>query len=382
MAENKGLVADVRPGSVEVTGQQRELFPFDAFRYRNADLQPGEQDTESIYSDDTEPALDMNDPFSLNMRGRNSKANVRSIRVSEILGPDVVDQAIPDVSDFDLDATFENDEVWDAGNAEGFEFDDVAGDERGEYDAPRGSIAIKAPVLLTGGLYIDDDETKLRLTSTSFKLGSISEDGLTGTGFVYDFDADTMKYSGELEAATGTFSGELSGGSIDIGGGDFKVLSNGDVTANNIDIAGGTISGSITATGTITGGTLTGSTITSSELISDGGGDERIKIKNGKVLGGTSDVPLVSIGTFGGKVGGLLADTIDPMLGVFTYSLQILGGLTNRPDFFVEGMLEAYPDRFNETSGTTIIRMLNIATSASSVSNAVWRDSNGYLRIS
>lgn len=31
--KSKGLIQDVRPGGVEVTGQQRELFPFDAFKY-------------------------------------------------------------------------------------------------------------------------------------------------------------------------------------------------------------------------------------------------------------------------------------------------------------------------------------------------------------
>lgn len=36
MNESKGLLADVRPGAVDVTGQQRELFPFDAFEYSSS----------------------------------------------------------------------------------------------------------------------------------------------------------------------------------------------------------------------------------------------------------------------------------------------------------------------------------------------------------
>ena len=32
----KGLIADVRPGAVDITGQQRELYPFDAFEYSSS----------------------------------------------------------------------------------------------------------------------------------------------------------------------------------------------------------------------------------------------------------------------------------------------------------------------------------------------------------
>src|SRR6056297_203128 len=35
-AEKKGLIADVRPGGIDVVGQQRELFPFDAFKYESS----------------------------------------------------------------------------------------------------------------------------------------------------------------------------------------------------------------------------------------------------------------------------------------------------------------------------------------------------------
>lgn len=35
-SSKKGLIADVRPGSVDITGQQRELYPFDAFEYSSS----------------------------------------------------------------------------------------------------------------------------------------------------------------------------------------------------------------------------------------------------------------------------------------------------------------------------------------------------------
>lgn len=40
-ANSKGLLADVRPGAVDITGQQRELFPFDAFEYTSEALTGG-----------------------------------------------------------------------------------------------------------------------------------------------------------------------------------------------------------------------------------------------------------------------------------------------------------------------------------------------------
>lgn len=89
---------------------------------------------------------------------------------------------------------------------------------------------------------------------------------------------------GTIHANGGTFSGNItsnatisggsivggaiSGGSISIGDGNFAVNSSGQLTAKNANISGviyaegGTFSGDITSTATITGGSISGSTIT------------------------------------------------------------------------------------------------------------------------
>lgn len=85
-----------------------------------------------------------------------------------------------------------------------------------------------------------------------------------GSNKQFYVDADgNVHFTGDLSGATGTFSGLVSGGSINIGNGTFIVDSNGNMTANSgkfggtLDGATGTFSGAIYASnGTIGGWTI------------------------------------------------------------------------------------------------------------------------------
>lgn len=85
-----------------------------------------------------------------------------------------------------------------------------------------------------------------------------------GSNKQFYVDADgNVHFTGDLSGATGTFSGLVSGGSINIGNGTFLVDSNGNMTANSgkfggtLDGADGTFSGTIYASnGTIGGWTI------------------------------------------------------------------------------------------------------------------------------
>ena len=93
-----------------------------------------------------------------------------------------------------------------------------------------------------------------------------------GSNKQFYVDADgNVHFTGTLSGATGTFSGLVSGGSINIGNGTFIVDSNGNMTANSGKF-GGTLSG---ATGTFSGaiyasnGTIGGWTIGANSLYSN-----------------------------------------------------------------------------------------------------------------
>ena len=71
-----------------------------------------------------------------------------------------------------------------------------------------------------------------------------------GSNQQFYVDADgNVHFTGDLSGATGTFSGLVSGGSIDIGNGTFTVDSNGNMTANS-----GTLRGTMYASGGTIGG--------------------------------------------------------------------------------------------------------------------------------
>lgn len=93
-----------------------------------------------------------------------------------------------------------------------------------------------------------------------------------GSNKQFYVDADgNVHFTGDLSGATGTFSGLVSGGSINIGNGTFIVDSNGNMTANSGKF-GGTLDG---ATGTFSGGiyasngTIGGWTIGANSLYSN-----------------------------------------------------------------------------------------------------------------
>ena len=78
----------------------------------------------------------------------------------------------------------------------------------------------------------------------------------------FNSDLNRMVYSGDVTAAT------ITGGTINIGGGNFTVDGNGNMYANNGTLKGtiesSIINGSTINTGTIIGGTVSGAVITSS----------------------------------------------------------------------------------------------------------------------
>jgi hypothetical protein len=99
----------------------------------------------------------------------------------------------------------------------------------------------------------------------------------TTATFSGELQAATGTFKGSLSAATGSFTGEITGGSINIGNGQFLVDSYGNLTANDAKFNNGTF------TGTITGSTISGTTFSNT----DGSNTEMATIKNG-VFTGTS----------------------------------------------------------------------------------------------
>lgn len=114
-----------------------------------------------------------------------------------------------------------------------------------------------------------EDGTK-KLTINSDVLLDWEVDGVRK--LYYDETDDTIKFSGNLQAAGGTFTGTLEG--VD---GVFS----GTIQAGTI--IGGTISGSSISAATITGGTINGTTISGS-LIQTTGSYPRIELSSGSNL--------------------------------------------------------------------------------------------------
>jgi hypothetical protein len=103
-------------------------------------------------------------------------------------------------------------------------------------------------------------------TITTAKISTATIDELFGVN---------ATFSGDLNAATGTFTGLLSGGSINIGSGQFVVNSAGNMTANsgtfrgNLDGASGTFAGSLSAASGTFSGDISGSTFVTTAPTSD-----------------------------------------------------------------------------------------------------------------
>lgn len=134
--------------------------------------------------------------------------------------------------------------------------------------------------------------------------------------FYVTSDGDVI-FSGNLQGATGTFSGLISGGSINLGNGTFTVDSDGNMYASSGMFSGtlkgadgefsGTLRGNdiIGATieaGTINGATITGATITGAKGSFTQGFSVNTDLSNGGYYGITGNV-VVDIGTEGLFIG-------------------------------------------------------------------------------
>lgn len=109
-----------------------------------------------------------------------------------------------------------------------------------------------------GATFKDCDITINKGTST-LKLNASDGIKLTNNGvtqFYIDGSGNAI-FSGKLSAASGTFTGSMTAGSININN-RFIVDSNGNLTANNVTLNSGSFSGSISAS-SISGSTITGS---------------------------------------------------------------------------------------------------------------------------
>jgi len=212
----------------------------------------------------------------------------------------------------------------------------VAGDGHAEFSSASIRGGLKAE-----SVYINaDNRWRRNSTDTAsvdeFKVGSSSK-------YLY-FDGTNLVFTGNLSAASGTFTGSLSGanitgatgtftgnlsgstitgGSIDIGNGTFQVNSSGELTATSgtfggdLSGAGGTFTGALNAaTGTFTGA-LNGGTI------SIGSGNSIFKAdSNGIYLGNSS----FSSAPFKVTPQGILTANNANVSGSITASSGLIGG--------------------------------------------------------
>ena len=114
--------------------------------------------------------------------------------------------------------------------------------------------------------------------------------------FYVDSDGN-VHFTGDLTGSSGTFSGNISGGSINLGNGTFTVDSNGNMYASsgsfggNLNAAGGTFTGTLsgvdgTFTGTLYGNEIVGANISGSVFKttgSDSGFTGTVTIKDGTI---------------------------------------------------------------------------------------------------
>lgn len=97
---------------------------------------------------------------------------------------------------------------------------------------------------------------------------------------VYINSDGDVEFAGNLKSASGTFSGLVSGGSINIGDGTFTVDKNGNVYASSGNFSGDITGSTGTFSGTLSGATISGGTITGAEIIGS-----TINIENGGKVG-------------------------------------------------------------------------------------------------
>ena len=136
---------------------------------------------------------------------------------------------------------------------------DIVFDAAGTYTFA-GDVVVNGALDVNGSLSIDGDTQLNANLSVGTDALKFDADGNMWWGSSSTFSGASTKISsaGVVTLTSGTFSGAITGGSIDINSGTFEVTSAGALTASNADIEG-TISGS-----DITGGTVTGAEIRTS----------------------------------------------------------------------------------------------------------------------
>lgn len=180
------------------------------------------------------------------------------------------------------------------------------------------SVSINAEVLMSKlvmseNLWIENDSGTYKFNDSGFVASSeknsimIQPNNDSELFSIYKGDQKQMyinsdgdvEFAGLLKSASGTFSGTISGGSINIGDGTFTVDSDGVMTAKSGTfsgaISGGTISGSAISGGSISGSSVSGGTISGSSivggniLIYDSSKTGYVQIKDGMITGISTD---------------------------------------------------------------------------------------------
>ena len=212
----------------------------------------------------------------------------------------------------------------------------IRGDGFAEFDQAAIRGAVKA-----GAVFIDEhnrwkaNTTGSVISTAEFKVGN-------STKYVY-WDGTNLSFTGNLSAAGGTFSGELSGGTISIGSGNsiFKADSNGIYLGNStfssapfrvtpqgvLTASNANITGTINATsGSISGNLITGGTI-SGTSININGGTFRVD-SDGSLTATNADITGEINATSGSISGGLVTGTITAadISGVSITGSEISGG--------------------------------------------------------
>lgn len=136
-------------------------------------------------------------------------------------------------------------------------------DKNGNYAYGINAEVLMSKLVMSENLWIENDSGTYKFNNSGF-IASSEKNSVKiqpnqsgelfsiykGSNKQFYVDADgNVHFAGDLSGATGTFSGLVSGGSINIGNGTFLVDSNGNMTANS-----GTLRGTMYASGGTIGG--------------------------------------------------------------------------------------------------------------------------------
>lgn len=182
--KKKPLLEDVRPGSSEVTGQQRELFPFDAFKY-TSELSGAEN------------VVSLEDGWELDGGSlKNESVETEAVAAEAITSDKIAVEAVT-ADKIDVASLFAED-ITITGSISSSNYS--AGVAGFKIDGPAGSIDI------VDGTF-----------SGSIDIGG-GAFSVTSAGEV---TATSGTFSGDITGASGTFSGSVG---IGIGDSSFKIL--------------------------------------------------------------------------------------------------------------------------------------------------------------